>query len=69
MDSYLTALRCKRDKIQADIDAEYARPCPDGLILTELKKAKLKLRERIEQAERSRLGPAFAALPAQTQPA
>jgi len=37
--------------VQAAINAEYSRPYPDGLVLAELKKRKLRLREKIERIE------------------
>jgi hypothetical protein len=61
MDHYLLVLRRKREAVQATIDAEYARPHPDGIFLRDLKKAKLQLREHIEQLERIRQPPAFRA--------
>ena len=51
MDRYLTALRAKRAEVQAAINAEYARPYPDGMVLAELKKRKLRLHEKIERIE------------------
>lgn len=51
MDSYLKALRDKHSAIQAEIDAEYARPCPDTLVLGELKRGKLRLREKLHRLE------------------
>lgn len=51
MDSHLNALRAKRAEVQAAIDAEYARPYPDALVLAQLKKRKLRLREMIEGFE------------------
>lgn len=51
MDSYLKALRDKHSAIQAEIDAEYARPCPETLVLSELKRSKLRLREKLHRLE------------------
>jgi hypothetical protein len=51
MDAYLNGLRTKRTAVQAAINAEYARPYPDALVLAELKKRKLRLREKIERIE------------------
>ena len=64
MDRYLKALRRKRENVQIAIDEEYARPVPDGITLSELKKVKLKLRERIEEIEQPRFRPPFQAPPA-----
>ena len=63
MDRYLKALRRKRETVQIAIDEEYARPIPDGITLSELKKVKLKLRERIEALEQPRFRPPFQAPP------
>ncbi len=65
MMTYLTALREKRAKLQAEIDREYTRPQPDGLILTRLKRLKLRLRERIERLERHDTGRGKRLLPAE----
>jgi len=51
MESYLTALRTKRAAVQVAINAEYARPFPDPLVLAGLKKRKLRLRDAIERIE------------------
>jgi hypothetical protein len=51
MDSYLSALRSKRAEVQAAINAEYLRPYPDAVVLAQLKKRKLRLREKIERIE------------------
>lgn len=51
MDAHLNALRTKRAEVQAAINAQYARPYPDALVLAELKKRKLRLREKIERIE------------------
>ncbi|OYU47828.1 MAG: DUF465 domain-containing protein [Rhizobiales bacterium PAR1] len=64
MDRYLRALRRKREIVQIAIDEEYARPIPDGVTLSELKKVKLRLRERIEALEQPRFRPPFQASPA-----
>lgn len=56
MDTHLNALRTKRAEVLAAINAEYTRPYPDALVLAELKKRKLRLREKIERIEsKSRL--------------
>lgn len=64
MDRYLKALHRKRENVQIAIDEEYARPVPDGITLSELKKVKLKLRERIEEIEQPRFRTPFQAPPA-----
>lgn len=51
MDAHLKALRTKRAQVNAAINTEYARPYPDALVLAELKKRKLRLREEIERIE------------------
>ena len=61
MERYLKALRRKREVIQTAIDEEYARPIPDGITLSELKKVKIELRERIEALEQPRFRPPFEA--------
>jgi hypothetical protein len=61
MERYLKALRRKRENVQIAIDEEYARPIPDGITLSELKKVKLKLREQIEELEQPRFRPSFQA--------
>jgi hypothetical protein len=67
MDRYIMALRRKRETVQATIDAEYTRPHPDSIVLRDLKKTKLQLREKIDQLERIGQPPAFIAGPALEQ--
>lgn len=52
MDTIIKALRCRKDAVQARIDDENARPAPDQLRLSELKRMKLRFREQIEFMER-----------------
>jgi hypothetical protein len=65
MDAHLNALRTKRAEVQAAINAEYTRPYPDALVLAELKKRKLRLREKIERIEGKSI---FWGLPVQRPP-
>lgn len=52
MDQFLKSLRERRSRIQARIEEEQARPAPDHLRLTALKKLKLRFREQIDFIER-----------------
>ncbi|OJG00642.1 DUF465 domain-containing protein [Pararhizobium antarcticum] len=52
MDQFLKALRHRKAHVQSTIDDEQARPAPDGLRLSALKKLKLQYREQIEFIER-----------------
>jgi hypothetical protein len=52
MDQFLKSLRHRRSAIQAKIEEEQARPAPNHLRLTALKRLKLRLRDQIEFIER-----------------
>ncbi len=52
MDQFLKSLRNRKAHVQSRIDDEQARPAPDGLRLSALKKLKLRFREQIEFIER-----------------
>lgn len=52
MDQFLKALRNRKAHVQSRIDDEQARPAPNGLRLSALKKLKLRFREQIEFIER-----------------
>lgn len=64
MDQFLKALRHRKAHVQSKIDDEQARPAPDGLRLTALKKLKLQFREQIELIERQNRHAAPALIPA-----
>ena len=53
MDQFLKSLRHRRASIQARIEEEQARPAPDHLRLSVLKKLRLRFREQIEFIERT----------------
>jgi hypothetical protein len=53
MDQFLRSLRTRRASVQARIDEEQARPAPDHLRLSALKKLRLRFREQIEFVERT----------------
>ena len=53
MDHFLRSLRTRRAGVQARIDEEQARPAPDHLRLSALKKLRLRFREQIELVERT----------------
>ncbi|MDI7864951.1 DUF465 domain-containing protein [Rhizobiaceae bacterium n13] len=52
MDQFIKSLRHRRAIIQARIEDEQARPAPDQLRLSALKRLKLRFREQIEFIER-----------------
>lgn len=52
MDQFLKSLRHRRSSVQARIEEEQARPAPDHLRLTVLKKLRLRFREQIDFIER-----------------
>lgn len=52
MDQFLKSLRHRRSTIQARIEDEQARPVPDQLRLSSLKRLKLRFRDQIEFIER-----------------
>jgi len=52
MDQFIKSLRQRRAIIQARIEDEQARPAPDQLRLSALKRLKLRIREQIEFIER-----------------
>lgn len=45
--SHVSALRAKHDALKAKIRFELSRPMPDDLLLVELKKQKLRLKESL----------------------
>lgn len=51
-DQFLKALRNRRAKVAASIEAEQARPAPDHLKVGMMKKMRLRLRDQIEFIER-----------------
>jgi len=52
MDQFLNSLRQRRASVQARIEEEQARPAPDTLRLTALKRLRLRFRDRIDFIER-----------------
>lgn len=52
MDQFLKSLRYRRASVQARIEDEQARPLPDQVRLTALKRLKLRFRDQIEFIER-----------------
>ena len=52
MDTFIKSLRHRRATVQARIEDEQARPLPDHLRLSALKRLKLRFREQIEFIER-----------------
>ena len=52
MDQFLKSLRHRRASVQARIEEEQARPAPDHLRLSALKKLRLRFRDQIEFIER-----------------
>jgi hypothetical protein len=52
MDQFIKSLRARRAKVQASIDDEQARPVPDAIRLSALKKLRLRFKEQIETLER-----------------
>ncbi|MEP9386135.1 YdcH family protein [Mesorhizobium sp. KR9-304] len=57
MDQFIKSLRHRRATVQARIEDEQARPAPDHVRLSALKRLKLRFRDQIELIERmNRLG-------------
>ncbi len=52
MDQFIKSLRHRTATVQARIEDEQARPAPDQLRLTALKRLKLRFRDQIEFIER-----------------
>jgi len=52
MDPFIKSLRHRTATVQARIEDEQARPAPDQLRLTALKRLKLRFRDQIEFIER-----------------
>lgn len=52
MDPFIKSLRHRRATVQARIEDEQARPVPDQLRLSALKRLKLRFRDQIEFIER-----------------
>jgi hypothetical protein len=52
MDTFTKSLRHRRVTVQTRIEDEQARPVPDHLRLSALKRLKLRLRDQIELIER-----------------
>jgi hypothetical protein len=52
MDQFIKSLRHRRAILQARIEDEQARPAPDQLRVSALKRLKLRFREQIEFLER-----------------
>ncbi len=52
MDQFIKSLRDRRATVQARIDDEQARPAPDQLRLSALKRLKLRFRDQIAFIER-----------------
>lgn len=60
MDQFLKALLNRRTRVQSRIDDEQARPVPDQLRPSELKRLRLRYRDQIEYIERiDRYGATF----------
>lgn len=51
MDPFIKSLRHRRATVQARIDEEQARPSPDQIRLSALKRLKLRFRDQIEFIE------------------
>ncbi len=51
LEKHLAALRAKHASLDTEIAAENARPLPDEVVISELKKQKLKIKEEIETIE------------------
>lgn len=49
IDGYLVSLEAKHTSLEQAISDEIQRPNPDNLRITQLKREKLKLKERIER--------------------
>lgn len=45
--SHMSALKAKRDALKAKIRLEMSRPMPDALLLADLKKRNLRLKEEL----------------------
>lgn len=52
MDQFIKSLRHRRATVQARIEDEQARPAPDQLRLSALKRLRLRFRDQIEFIER-----------------
>lgn len=52
MDQFIKSLRYRRATVQARIEDEQARPAPDQLRLSALKRLRLQFRDQIEFIER-----------------
>lgn len=52
MDQFIKSLRFRRATVQARIEDEQARPAPDQLRLSALKRMRLRFRDQIEFIER-----------------
>ena len=55
----LTSLTAKHAEIEREIDAENAKPAPDEVRMSALKKQKLKLKDEVMELQR-RMNPAAA---------
>jgi hypothetical protein len=63
MDPFIKSLRHRRATVQARIDEEQARPSPDPIRLSALKRLKLRFRDQIEFIERLNRRGEAAAIP------
>jgi len=53
IEKHLTALKAKHAALDEAIAAENARPLPDEVVISDLKRQKLKIKEEIEEIESS----------------
>lgn len=51
LENHLANLRSRHLKIEEEINSEYLRPSPDSIKIAEMKKAKLNLKEQIDETE------------------
>lgn len=51
MEKHLEALKAKHSALDAEIEVEMARPLPDDVKISGLKKQKLKIKEEIQSIE------------------
>ena len=54
--SHISALQAKRDALKAKIRLEMSRPMPDALLLANLKKRNLRLKEELRGGEPGKHG-------------
>lgn len=51
IEKHLAALKAKHASLDEQIATETARPLPDEVVISELKRQKLKIKEEIEEIE------------------